>query len=180
MPTWKPEMAVDTDKLAKAIAEAAKEYERQYGHLPGKAKVTPSKSDTGAPDPEDVAVGYTIPRYGVSLPAAEASVRTHFAKAAKDESSLGAANTGLDRAAEWLAYNKTTQSKEAAYKTAASRALAEELADKLMEYNFGLTPEQALARVYERHPELYQAELSVSDLLDHRQTQATGEAGRFA
>ena len=38
-------MAVDTDKLAKAIAEAAEEYERQYGRLPSKAKVTLSKSD---------------------------------------------------------------------------------------------------------------------------------------
>jgi hypothetical protein len=39
-------MAVDTDKLAKAIAEAAEEYERIYGHLPSKAKVTFSKADS--------------------------------------------------------------------------------------------------------------------------------------
>jgi hypothetical protein len=39
-------MAVDTDKLAKAIAQAAEEYEKQYGHLPSKAKVTLSKSDS--------------------------------------------------------------------------------------------------------------------------------------
>jgi hypothetical protein len=52
-------MAVDTDKLAKAIAEAAEEYERQYGHLPSKAKVTLSKSDA-APDHGDVTEGYAI------------------------------------------------------------------------------------------------------------------------
>jgi hypothetical protein len=37
--------AIDTDKLAKAIAEAAEEYERQHGHLPSKARVTLSKSE---------------------------------------------------------------------------------------------------------------------------------------
>jgi hypothetical protein len=51
---------VDTDKLAKAIAEAAEEYERQYGRLPSKAKVTLSKSDTGPPDPRDMSEGYAI------------------------------------------------------------------------------------------------------------------------
>ena|SRR6266540_1036537 len=39
-------MAIDTSKLAKAIAEAAREYERQYGHLPAKARVTLSKSES--------------------------------------------------------------------------------------------------------------------------------------
>jgi hypothetical protein len=53
-------MSVDTDKLAKAIAEAAEEYERQYGHLPSKAKVTLSKRDTSEPDHRDVTEGYSI------------------------------------------------------------------------------------------------------------------------
>jgi hypothetical protein len=53
-------MSVDVDKLAKAIAEAAEEYERQYGHLPSKAKITLSKSDTGEPDHRDVTEGYAI------------------------------------------------------------------------------------------------------------------------
>lgn len=39
-------MAMNVDKLAKAIAEAAEEYEQQYGHLPSKAKVTLSKADS--------------------------------------------------------------------------------------------------------------------------------------
>lgn len=39
-------MAVDVDQLAKAIAEAAEEYERTYGRLPSKARVTLSKSDS--------------------------------------------------------------------------------------------------------------------------------------
>ncbi len=39
-------MAIETDKLAKAIAEAAEEYERKYGHPPAKARVTLSKSDS--------------------------------------------------------------------------------------------------------------------------------------
>jgi hypothetical protein len=53
-------MAVDVDKLAKAIAEAAEEYERQHGYLPSNAKVTLSKSDTGEPDHRDVTEGYAI------------------------------------------------------------------------------------------------------------------------
>jgi hypothetical protein len=39
-------MAVDIDKLAKAIAKAAEEYEKRYGHLPSNAKVTLSKNDS--------------------------------------------------------------------------------------------------------------------------------------
>jgi hypothetical protein len=39
-------MAIDTNALAEAIAKAAEEYERQYGHLPSGARVTLSKQDT--------------------------------------------------------------------------------------------------------------------------------------
>jgi hypothetical protein len=52
-------MSVDTDKLAKAIAEAAEEYERQHGQLPSKAKVTLSKSAEEL-DWRDVTEGYGI------------------------------------------------------------------------------------------------------------------------
>ena len=39
-------MAVDVDKLAEAIAKAAKEYEQKYGYLPSSAHCTLSKSQT--------------------------------------------------------------------------------------------------------------------------------------
>jgi hypothetical protein len=38
-------MAIDVNKIAKEIAEAAEAYEKQYGHLPSRARVTLSKSD---------------------------------------------------------------------------------------------------------------------------------------
>ena len=56
-------MSFDTDRLAKAIAEAAEAYERQYGHPPRKAKVTLSKTDeerSMTPEQRDVVDGYLI------------------------------------------------------------------------------------------------------------------------
>jgi hypothetical protein len=123
-------------------------------------------------DPIDVAVGYLIAKHGLDLDEAEALV--------KADSPMGAANTGLDRGREWLRRNKTIESARAAYRTAASRELAEELADKLLEYNPSLTRERALARVYETNPQLYQGELSVSDLQSHRQTRSDHDRRRFA
>ena len=43
-------MSVDVDALAKAIAEAAEEYEKQYGHPPSKARVTLSKAEAAFAD----------------------------------------------------------------------------------------------------------------------------------
>src|SRR5215216_7070315 len=123
-------------------------------------------------DPIDVAVGYLIAKHGLDLDEAEALV--------KADSPMGAANTGLDRGREGLQRNKTIESARAAYRTAASRELAEELADKLLEYNPSLTRERALARVFETNPQLYQGELSVSDLQSHRQTRSDHDRRRFA
>jgi hypothetical protein len=39
-------MAIDVNKIAKEIQEAAEAYERQYGRLPSRARVTLSKEDT--------------------------------------------------------------------------------------------------------------------------------------
>jgi hypothetical protein len=123
-------------------------------------------------DPIDATVGYPIAKHGLDLDEAEALV--------KADSPMGAANTGLDRGQEWLQRNKTRESARAAYRTAASRGLAEELAAKLLELNPSLTRERALARVYEINPQLYQGELSVSDLQTHRQTRSDHDRRRFA
>jgi hypothetical protein len=139
-----------------------------------KARVAFWKSDDGEPDPREVAIGYTVSRYGVSLAQAEAAVDQHFGK------QLDLETVGIERQREWLGHGKATQNRRAVYRTASSRALAEELAAKEREVNPSLTPAQALARVYELHPGLYQDELTVSDLMMHRQTQSNAEARRFA
>jgi hypothetical protein len=121
------------------------------------AHIVLAKSDEREPDPEDVALGYTISRYGVSLPAAEAAVRQHFGKS-----------------------TRSGQSRQAAYSTASSRVMAEELADKLRQNSPSLTREQAVARAYEDNPALYAAELRASTLHSQRQTHTGDGARRFS
>jgi hypothetical protein len=112
-----------------------------------------------------VAVGYLIAKGGLDLADAEAVVE----KA-----------DPTDPMESVLASVKTGESAVAAVRTAGSRVLAEELAEELLEYNPSLTRAQALARTYEANPQLYQAELSASQLATNRQTLRNDEAKRFA
>jgi len=100
--------------------------------------------------------------------------RTHEASMVhKAESKLFAANTGIERAQEWLASIKSTESKEAAYRTAASRALAEELAARAHARDPSRSMEWHLGMVYQQRPELYESENRVSDLASKRRYAAT-------
>jgi hypothetical protein len=129
------------------------------------AHVVLVKGEGVEPDPRDVAVGYLIAKGGLDLADAEAVVE----KA-----------DPTDPMESVLASVKTGESAMAAVRTAGSRVLAEELAEELLEYNPSLTRAQALARTYEANPQLYQAELSASQLATNRQTLRNDEAKRFA
>lgn len=83
-------------------------------------------------------------------------------------------STGVERGGAAVAdETKQAESYVAATTTVTSRRLAEELAAKLKEWNPSLTSAQALARVYEANPQLYDGELTASDLLSWRQSQST-------
>jgi hypothetical protein len=143
------------------------------------------------PDPRDVAVGYLIAKGGLDLEEAEQTVQ-RFDLTDMDFDEVSFVRQGANQkahvvlwksdepSADALASVKTGESVEAAYTTAGSRVLAEELAEQLLAYNPSLTRAQALARTYEANPPLYQAELSASQLATNRQTLRNDEAKRFA
>jgi hypothetical protein len=140
-------------------------------------------------DLSDVGVGYLIAKHGYDLDQAEEAVRT-FDLSEIDIDEISFVKRGANQKAHVVLWKsddgvsqaeiKTWESREAAYRTASSRVLAQDMAAKLCEYNPSLTPEQALARTYEMNPQLYAAELSVSDLMDQRQTRIDEDRGRFA
>jgi hypothetical protein len=114
-------------------------------------------------DPIDVAVGYLIAKHGLDLDEAEALV--------KADSPMGAANTSLDRGREWLQRNKTIESARAAYRTAASRELAEELADKRWRFPAGVNDD---GRRFPRTAKYERTHARVQASITHRQVARRG------